>query len=329
MTAPRPVFRSDADLQRELVIGRTHESIYLDFKTDSLAGHSRIPEKTTRGQKKTAYAKETARDIVQFANTLGGTLLYGVAEADDATAWRVATAVPGVPDPDAFMEFLDHSVRPLVQPTGYAFTWKPLTWTDGASVVALDAPPLAAGVASVWRQGAPGIEFYRRTDNGKTAMSPPDVEAHLMDTSRHAYLLALELLHESRRVQARADERETNCVLGSAQRDLGAERRVTSEFYMGPRPPKNDALGRIREEQAIAEAARRRATLYERPIDLVGVTKSELSLKHGSRRVAVPLSRVKDLWLRGDGRIGIVLAGTLVIPASSEEKPIYFEPGPV
>lgn len=128
------------------MIGVTHESLHLDFKRDRLHGINQRPRGQERNNARAQHARETARDIVQFANTEGGTLLYGVEEADDATAWKVATAVRGVPEPDAFMEFLGQSVRPLVQPTGYSFTWRPLTWIDGTAVVAVDAPPLATGI---------------------------------------------------------------------------------------------------------------------------------------------------------------------------------------
>ncbi len=75
MTSSASTFiRSAADLGRLVAFGSTPESRTLDFKEDF--GKRQASDKKTRrdGQ------KETARDIAQFANTIGGCLLVGVGE---------------------------------------------------------------------------------------------------------------------------------------------------------------------------------------------------------------------------------------------------------
>lgn len=54
--------RSWDDIQKYIILGKTHESIILDFKKE-------IPLKNPNS------AKETARDIAQFANTWEGAFL--------------------------------------------------------------------------------------------------------------------------------------------------------------------------------------------------------------------------------------------------------------
>lgn len=326
MNPSRPVIRSNAELQRELKLGTTHEGMHLEFKTDSFGKISKIAKKSVRDEKKADLARETARDIIQFANSLGGTLLYGVEEGDDKTAWKVATGVSGVESPDTFMQFLDHSVRPLIQPSSYSFTAEPLSWTDGSSVVAVDAPPLATGIGSIWWHNDRGIEFYHRTCHGKKAMHPSDVEAHLMDISRRTYLLVLELLgtlEEQARDSGKAPPRRDNCVLASPVRDMAKQVAVLKNWKLHHPGPDGEAAG-VRERRLWS---REDATLVNQTITLEGATPTEVKLRVQGRATEAPLSRVSDIWLRTDGKIGLILGGTMVVPPPGVRPHfVYFEP---
>lgn len=265
---------------------------------------------------------EAARDVVQFANTLGGTLLYGVAEGHSPTSpWKVATGVPGVTEPDSFMEFLHQSVRPLVHPEGYNFTWRPLRCGE-VTVVAVDAPPLATGIASVWNPKADGaaIEFFYRTDQGKRAMSPAAVEAHLLNTSRQTFLLVQQLLADldaKALREHRAPDRSNNAVLASPVADLAVEQLEIRRGMLRP----------DRRSGALASWARQAATSGQEVITIETVTETELVILVRGRKTAVPLTRVSDIWLRSDNKIGLILEGTVVVPI--QDRPplyVYFEP---
>lgn len=84
----RPVYvRTLEDLRSAVTLNSTTESLFVEFKVDL-------------DRTKDDWQVEVAQDITQFANTLGGCLLIGIAESKDRkTRVKVAAAFAGVQDP--------------------------------------------------------------------------------------------------------------------------------------------------------------------------------------------------------------------------------------
>nr|CAJ73642.1 unknown protein [Candidatus Kuenenia stuttgartiensis] len=100
--------RSWDDIQKYIILGKTHESIILDFKKE-------IPLKNPNS------AKETARDIAQFANTWGGCLLVGVEEIKSPQGYKIAGEFCGVEDSESLKKFLHNKVVNYLYPSTISF----------------------------------------------------------------------------------------------------------------------------------------------------------------------------------------------------------------
>src|SRR5215470_10877102 len=107
--------RTKDDFEGLIAIGVTTESLTLDFKAS-------IPDRQASDRTARQNAqKETCRDIAQFSNTMGGTLLVGVAEhLDPATGLKVASGITPVPDPDALREWIEQAILNYIVPSTLA-----------------------------------------------------------------------------------------------------------------------------------------------------------------------------------------------------------------
>src|SRR6267143_646290 len=92
-----PVRRTE-DVVGRLRPGQTREDHHLDFKGDAY-------ERTDAGR------RECARDIAQFANASGGTIIVGVTEQD-----HVLHAFQGAPACDELIRWIDDVVKGQLEP---------------------------------------------------------------------------------------------------------------------------------------------------------------------------------------------------------------------
>lgn len=178
MTGFTPI--DSANFFTRIQIGSTAENKWLEFKT--------------------AYSKEDplelARDIAQFANTEGGTLLFGVSEEKDSTGkLNVAKEFVGVSDVDRLKQAIEQAIQNHITPSTFRPVSETIKCQDSKVVVALNVPP-SRHVIYVCKREDQGheksqkhlIECLHRTNHGKDWMNPDELERHLMNGSRAAKL---------------------------------------------------------------------------------------------------------------------------------------------
>ncbi len=269
MSLPVPTFVDSADdFARVVRPGVTPESAVLEFKKDLHTFTSPAADQRRKGQ------VEFCRDISSFANTHGGCILIGVDEQRVQGGNRdVAGAVHSLGDPASRIQWMNEAITNFLVPKTFERSMIPVTF-DGNVVIAVNIQP-SLHLVSVWREDDSIIQCYRRTDHGKVAMNPDDVERHLMDGSRAARLEFARV-----RGQIRA-ERDIELVPGVYEWD-----RHKGVFQ--PNFP--------------------RVFVYR-----VGEHQFELVFPDdGNRCVAVPYAVLRAAWLTADQRMGIMLSVRLV-----------------
>jgi hypothetical protein len=170
----------------------TPESVVLDFKA---ALHGML----AKGVAKREAHKELARDIAQFANTYGGTLLIGVSE-DSKTAPSVADAVVSVPAPEAAQQWIAQAAQAYLVPSTLSIDVKAFA-VSGGTVLAINVPA-SADLVAVWDRESHAIEYVWRDGNAKAYMNPDEAERHRMDTGRAARLRLLDAMDSQQEAAA-------------------------------------------------------------------------------------------------------------------------------
>ena len=127
------------DILRYIRLGETCESIVLEFKKD-------IPLKDPDS------AKETARDIAQFANTWGGCLLIGVEEALSPQCYKTASSFCGVKDLESLKAFLYQKVVNYLYPSTVSFKDVIITGNTPLPLFATNVDPIENGLVAVWKR---------------------------------------------------------------------------------------------------------------------------------------------------------------------------------
>lgn len=155
--------RSVADLQQRIVAGVTREDHWLEFKTD-LGGDNR----------------ETARDVAQFANASGGTVIVGAEE--DA---EVFARYCGLANPALVAERLDNIVKHHLSPVPIIEIVVLQPQEDRAILVA-NIPPSTRVVAR--HENHRSYEFLIRAGQSKRHMPLLEVEARMHGGERLARL---------------------------------------------------------------------------------------------------------------------------------------------
>jgi hypothetical protein len=174
---------SRADFERAIELGKTPESKRLEFK----GGYG------WRGASKGEQALEFCRDVAQFANTDGGVLLIGVAEAEGAYGGKVAGSIKPLEDVDGLKNWLEQAIRNYLTPSTFTRDVVGIE-TMAGPILAVNVGPSLHVVALWHKQLKAGIEYLYRTDHGKQWMNPDEVERHLMNASRAARLAVLEVM---------------------------------------------------------------------------------------------------------------------------------------
>ena len=220
-----PVIETLADFQREVRFGVTAESPSLEFK-------AMYPWKDADVATRQRNALELARDIAQFANTDGGTLLVGVSEKLLPNGRVVADGIVPVVEAAGFVQWLEQAVRNNLTPATFSHSAATISTSDGV-VVAVNVPPHSDLVA-LWPQAERrGMEYLARNSHGKFWLNPEEVEARLMDQTRAVRLAAKRVFDEMGREHRPADivppiVFHTLEYLGSGEPLFGVERDTTA-----------------------------------------------------------------------------------------------------
>ena len=254
-----PTFiRSSSDFASAIKIGHTTESLVLDFKETS---NPRDPK----------WQKETCRDIAQFANTWGGCLLIGVAEATAPhTRLKVAGSVRAVPNPEQLRGQIEQAIQNHLVPSTISHDITPVDVDEGI-VLAVNVEASRPFVY-VWDRESGTIQCVRRTSHGKAFMNPDEMERHLLNGSR-AMRLTLE------EVVGMAKSRELDIA--------GGLRSRTGTPWPQKEPPRLGVLGDIWFEVVVNSSSSNKMDVW------------------------VPYAVVKAVWPTSSGGIGLLLGAKI------------------
>jgi hypothetical protein len=272
-----PVFiRSAVEFERSIAFNTTTESLTLDFK--ALIHDRQASEETARRNAQ----KEICRDVAQFANTLGGALLVGVAERfDSATGLKVASGVATVNDPDALRHWIEQAISNFLVPSSLSHEVVPIRMPQG-NVIAVNVPPSRA-LVYLWDRADGTIECLRRTSHGKARMNPDEVERHMMNASRAAQL-----------------------ALSAAVDAVGKEGVEISGGIWGYTGVPGGPVPRIKPAGRV-------------DLGQIGETTFELRIPLGSRIVslAVPFDLMRAAWVTSGHQVGIALSARIICSTAS------------
>lgn len=152
--------RSRADVEAKLIIGVTLEDHWLEFKSEAW---------------RPGDSKECARDVVQFANASGGTLVIG-AEGQNEILRRFRA----VENANAVGPWVDTVLNGCTEPVP-AFEPQVITVEGGVTLVAINVP-LAPSLIAVRR--AEGFEFPLRAGTAKRYLKLQEVVARMVGRER-------------------------------------------------------------------------------------------------------------------------------------------------
>jgi predicted HTH transcriptional regulator len=162
---------NESDFLQLVDFGQTTESMTLDFKYD--LNHFVAARQDD--------AKELCRDICQFANSEGGTLLVGIVEQKSGDA-RVTTAVHPIAGFDRRREWIEQAVQKhLVPATTPVYIDRVVL---GAGPIVAINVPASERLVVVWDKALHTMECYRRTNHGKESLNPDEVLALMMNSAR-------------------------------------------------------------------------------------------------------------------------------------------------
>jgi hypothetical protein len=122
--------------------------------------------------------KEFLYDVSSFANTIGGDLLFGVAEKDD-----LASAVPGLYgiNPEQEILRLEQMARDGIRPPIAGIASRAVPLTNGGFALVMRIPRSWAGPHQVTYQKA--FRFYARDTNGKYPVDVDGLRVAFVSTS--------------------------------------------------------------------------------------------------------------------------------------------------
>lgn len=308
---------TDAELADRLVLNRTSESLVLEFKREihipnkGDARDGRGQGKVDWKQRKRELATEVALDIAQFANTVGGTLLFGVAEADRS---GVAESVPGIRNASRLRRFISDVVLPKLYPQPRVLL-KDLDWNGRLVLSANVAPSVGTLVAVKPGEEKSGLIFVGRDEQGKRYLSPDEVAMNMSGTTRRWFLRGLEVRtaaigrqpgvsHPLVRLSSgvRYPGRGKKELEGELANRYGAGSAHAIAGFLIPPESKQGLVHGEDSHRLIAVSEHALSMEICRP---GGVAKSEIE---------VPLDFVKAIWLTRDGLVGLALSVTIVIP---------------
>ena len=254
------------DLSEVVKLDETTESIILDFKRQI-----DISEISRNEKKK--KAEELALDICQFANTWGGVLLIGVAEAKNTiTSKKVAKHLIGVENHEEISQFINDSVLPLLYPKNISIEVLCIDTVDFKHLTSINVLPLTDTIGCVCSDAPPYSPKYPyRTHYGKQYLHPLEIEKRMSDSYRFVPIRLHELLSKTREVE----------LYPSVEKyPIDNSKRVDSKTL-------NVVLKEV--------------SNYEYRLNICGID------------INIPFSLTRDVWLTENNKIGILLQTKLCI----------------
>lgn len=275
-----------ASFARAVVFGKTPEGRFLEFKEEY-----RWQKRTDNHADRAAQAEELCRDIAQFANRDGGTLLVGVGEDASADGRKVADGLHSVENVDGFKQWAEHAIRNRLVPSTFTHVIDTIVLGGGEVVVAINVAPSIHLVALRHDDPKRGIEYLYRTDHGKAWMNPDEVERHLMNSSRATQIAVNDVLDEVSKLRG-------------------------DHFPVDLTPPMKPWVrlgsGGSALQSGPGEVFLRRPGCTNRVVDLnVNVGGVPVSIK-------VPHGLISDVWAANDGRVGLCLKVEIVVRGERE-----------
>ncbi len=256
-------------------LGITPETRVLEFKSEYRWQKAKGNQADREGQ-----AEELARDVAQFANTDGGTLLIGITERDAGNGRKVADALAPITEIDGFKQWVAQAVRNYLTPATFTHTLDPVS-VSGGSVLAVNIPPSLHLIAHWASDGKKGIEYLYRTDHGKEWMNPDEVERHIMNGSR---AMQIEL-----------------------SRVLDEVGNLGNSLPVALTPPLQVWAGRLQPVVEEHEVLVRRGACTDREIELcINVSRAQV----GS--VRIPHGLIRHAWRTSEGHVGLCLGVAIV-----------------
>ncbi len=193
----------------------TPESIHLDFKHTIKMGEQ-------------SEQRELARDVAQFANTDGGSLIIGVdSPKDPATGLDTAKALVPLPDEGKLVDWLNRALSNYLYPATHRP--RPLFFSPwGKSKVAVLNVEPSDVLLAVFRQSEPrsGIEYVYRTDQGKEWFTPEEAAMRLSDARTRATRIKMERILHARAANEAARKNRVALVHPIASCTLDANNRA-------------------------------------------------------------------------------------------------------
>jgi hypothetical protein len=162
----RPI-RSSAEIASRLIVGTTREDHWLDFK--GLGADGRAYKNNDEGK------RECRRDVIQFSNASGGTIVVGAVEQD-----HVLVGFMSVPDPQGFVRWIDEIVKEHTEPAP-AIEPYVVSPSSGEELVAVNVPP---ALRLVGLRSKDAYEFPLRTADSRRYLRLSEIEARMQDQDR-------------------------------------------------------------------------------------------------------------------------------------------------
>jgi hypothetical protein len=269
-----PVFiHTASDFAATVSLGVTTESLHLEFKRD-LDGW-KAPDAAVRRDRQ----KELARDIAQFCNSTGGCVLIGVEEKQRHEA-RVAARIFPLDDFDGRRQWVEQAVHNFLVPAAFRLEIARIV-VGGGTIMALNIPPNER-LVSVWDRQTGSTECFRRSNHGRQALHPTEVEAHLGD-SRRAAQLALERVRTE--------------LPGVAQVELA------SGVWHARRHRTGDPLLTER----VTDANVLLSTVGEHEFELCVRSGVNARTSVGGEMIRIPYGLVREVWATADRKVGLFL----------------------
>ena len=262
------VVRTKAEFLQAVRCGVSKEDLRLELKTNIDGWNA--PKDTVRQD----AARETCRDVAQFANTEGGLLVVGVTEKA-VNGLAVADEVVGVAEPSKMKAWIDTAIGNYLVPSRFGQVVEPID-VDGVHVVVVSIPPSRSLVALWDESSSHMLQYVHRTSTGKAYLNPDEVERHMMNGSR-----AAQIALSSAREQAKMNN---VTVVGGVRRRSGAQ----VETFL----PQSVQLGQVTEDWFLLNVAAEFSTHIQ--------------------VVAIPFGLLREAWCGVDSRMNVMLDVHLV-----------------
>lgn len=158
MPEKNPIEWTEQDIQQFISEG-LEENVHLDYKSmDALA-------------KSDGKKKESSKDVSAFANSDGGTLIYGLKEYDDPTKRHLPKKIEDGYDPaDISKEWLEHVINSNIEPKINGLRINPIRLSNNRYIYAVIVPK------SMTAHQANDLRYYKRYNFESVAMKDHEIE---------------------------------------------------------------------------------------------------------------------------------------------------------